>query len=187
MHCNFVRTCTWPDNVHSSLTHEMGGARGWSQINRKPYLSLPHTNLNPERDNIRKQKGRGGEKTRALAGTELLSFQRCRRDALLGYNGNEKHTFVRWCRGLKQDRETEERAAARGTAREGEERREWRGVERGETRGQQTNTALPRSGMQRSLEAYHILGLNGTRDLNWVGDWGWEGCLNFFCIFTSHL
>jgi hypothetical protein len=133
MHCNFVRTCTWPDNVHSSLTHEMGGARGWSQINRKPYLSLPHTNLNPERDNIRKQKGRGGEKTRALAGTELLSFQRCRRDALLGYNGNEKHTFVRWCRGLKQDRETEERAAARETAREREERREWRGVERGAT------------------------------------------------------
>jgi hypothetical protein len=100
------------------------GQQDSSQINTKAYLSLPHTNFNPERDNIRKQKGRGGEKTRALAGTELLSFQRCRRDGLLGYKGNEKHTFVRWCRGLKQDRETEERAAARETAREREKRRE---------------------------------------------------------------
>jgi hypothetical protein len=53
----------------------------------------------------------------------------------------------------------------------------------GETKGHQTNTLLPLSGMQGSLEAYYILGLNGTRDLNWVGNWGLEGCLNFFFSF----
>jgi hypothetical protein len=53
--------------------------------------------------------------------------------------------------------------------------------------GQQTNTALPLSGMQRSLEAYHILGLNGTRDLNWVGDWGLKLFMDVCLFFVSPL